>query len=120
MNQEYIDYIAYIDALFDSGGKQNELGFTMTSHSGHILANRLGGPGNKPINIFPQDLSINRGSYAQFEDTIYQCIIKGVNYADLYWTFTYASTNQTKPIKVSYRVVYTGGNCTSIQKDFLN
>ena len=42
--------------------------------AGHILANRLGGYGNIPINIFPQNSSINRGTYAQFEGDIYDCI----------------------------------------------
>ena len=45
--------------------------------AGHILANRLGGPGNQPTNIFPQDLSINRGSYAQYEDQINTCVDGG-------------------------------------------
>jgi len=31
--------------------------------AGHILANRLGGSGRDPVNIFPQNLSINRGAY---------------------------------------------------------
>ena len=34
--------------------------------AGHILAKRLGGYGNLPINIFPQNSTINRGIYAQF------------------------------------------------------
>lgn len=89
--------------------------------AGHILANHLGGPGNQPINIFPQDLSINRGSYAQYEDSIYTCITtKGVNYADLSWTFTYSSNTKTKPINVKYDVHYTGGTCSSTSKIFTN
>ena len=39
--------------------------------AGHILANRLGGYGNIPTNIFPQNAGINRGIYAQFEGYIY-------------------------------------------------
>lgn len=89
--------------------------------AGHILAHRLGGPGNQPINIFPQDLSVNRGSYAQFEDGIYQCIMnKGATAADLYWSFVYSSTTRTKPKSVTYRVKYTGGSCADISKDFTN
>lgn len=89
--------------------------------AGHILANHLGGPGNQPINIFPQDLSINRGSYAQYEDTIYTCITsKGVNYADLAWSFTYSSNTKTKPINVKYDVSYIGGTCSSSSKTFSN
>ena len=89
--------------------------------AGHILANHLGGPGNQPINIFPQDLSVNRGSYAQYEDTIYTCITtKGVNYADLAWSFTYSSNTKTKPINVKYDVKYSDGTCSSTSKTFTN
>jgi hypothetical protein len=89
--------------------------------AGHILAHRLGGPGNQPINIFPQDLSINRGAYAQYEDGIYTCITtKGVNYADLSWVFSYSSNTKTKPISVTYDVKYTGGSCSSTTKTFTN
>jgi hypothetical protein len=89
--------------------------------AGHILANRLGGPGNQPINIFPQDLSINRGSYAQYEDMIYACITtKDVNYADLSWLFIYSSNSKTKPISIKYDVKYTGGTCLSTSETFSN
>jgi hypothetical protein len=89
--------------------------------AGHILANHLGGPGNQPINIFPQDLSINRGSYAQYEDSIYTCITeKGVSYAELSWSFTYSSNSKTKPISVKYDVYYTSGTCESSSKTFNN
>ena len=89
--------------------------------AGHILAHRLGGPGNQPINIFPQDLSVNRGSYAQYEDSIYQCIAsKGATSADLYWSFTYSSNTHTKPNGVTYQVKYTGGSCMDTTKDFPN
>ena len=89
--------------------------------AGHILAHRLGGPGNQPINIFPQDSSINRGAYAQYEDTIYNCLMdKETIYADLSWSFTYSSTLKTKPNSVTYNVKYTGGYCSSISKTFNN
>jgi hypothetical protein len=89
--------------------------------AGHILAHRLGGPGNQPINIFPQNSSINRGAYAQFEDSIYQCITKkGVSYADLSWSFSYSSTSKTKPDSVKYDVKYIGGSCISTSKTFSN
>jgi hypothetical protein len=104
---------SYARSLDDDG--------TQDCDAGHILAHRLGGPGNQPINIFPQDLSINRGSYAQFEDSIYQCITtKGVSYADLSWIFLYTSTSRTKPDSVKYDVKFTGGTCSSISKIFNN
>jgi hypothetical protein len=89
--------------------------------AGHILAHRLGGPGNQPINIFPQDLSVNRGSYAQYEDSIYHCIAnKGATSADLSWSFTYSSNTKTKPVTLTYRAKYTGGSCLDTTKDFPN
>jgi hypothetical protein len=88
--------------------------------AGHILANRLGGWGNQTINIFPQDLSINRGAYAQFENDIYDCIYGGASSAKLSWTFSYASSTKTKPNKVAYSASFTGGPCTSLSQTFTN
>jgi len=88
--------------------------------AGHILANRLGGPGNQPINIFPQDLSINRGAYAQYEGTIYGCIAGGASKADLSWSFTYQSSSNTKPNGVTYKAVFTGGSCSNLSQTFTN
>lgn len=89
--------------------------------AGHILAHRLGGPGNQPINIFPQDLSVNRGSYAQYEDTIYQCITKyGASKAFLSWSFSYTNSGRTKPSSVTYKADFTGGTCNDSTKIFNN
>lgn len=94
---------------------------TADCDAGHILANRLGGPGNQPINIFPQDLSINRGAYAQFENDIYDCMAyQGASQAALNWDFTYSSTTRTKPSKVRYSVDFTGGTCADMIMDFNN
>jgi len=87
--------------------------------AGHILAHRLGGPGNQPINIFPQDLSVNRGSYAQFEDSIYDCVEGGAA-AYLTWDFTYETTENTKPYKVKYTASFTGGSCEDLSETFSN
>lgn len=88
--------------------------------AGHILAHRLGGPGNQPINIFPQDLSVNRGAYAQYEDSIYQCITKyGAKTAFLSWTFAYSDSTRTKPSSVTYKANYNGG-CNATTKTFTN
>ncbi len=89
--------------------------------AGHILAHRLGGPGNQPINIFPQDYSINRGAYAQYEAQIHDCItLYGASKAALTWSFTYSSTTQTKPVKVHYTASFSGGSCSNLAKDFTN
>ena len=88
--------------------------------AGHILANRLGGLGNQPINIFPQDLSINRGSYAQFEGNIYDCMVSGASSGTLSWNFTYKNTTETKPVGVQYDAVFDGGYCTTLSSSFTN
>ena len=92
---------------------------TQDCDAGHILANRLGGPGNQPINIFPQTFSINRGAYAQYEADIHDCIVGGANSASLSWTFTYSSPTKTKPDFVTYNVVYSNF-CANTSVKFTN
>ena len=88
--------------------------------AGHIMANRLGGYGNEPINIFPQKFSINRGAYAQFEGKIYECIKSGANQATLNWNFSYETTNHTMPNKVVYSAQFDKGDCTHLEDTFSN
>lgn len=102
----------YARMLDDDGNKNCD--------AGHILANRLGGPGNQPMNIFPQDASINRGVWAQFEANIYNCIVNGATSAYLEWQFMYESTNHTKPYKVSYSATYYDESCSSVKNTFSN
>jgi len=75
--------------------------------AGHILANRMGGSGKDPVNIFPQNLSVNRGAYRVFEGHIADCVANtaGVT-ATLDWTFTYTFSNDTRPNGVTYCVNY--------------
>jgi hypothetical protein len=64
---------------------------------------------------------VNRGAYAQYEDSIYQCITKyGATQAALSWSFTYSNSTRTKPSGVTYKAVYTGGSCTSTTQTFTN
>ena len=94
---------------------------TVDADAGHILAHRLGGIGSQPINIFPQDLSVNRGAYAQYENQIYDCIkTGGASSAALSWTFQYSSSTRTKPSKVTYTAVFTGGSCGKLSQSFDN
>ena len=88
--------------------------------AGHIIANRLGGYGNQPINIFPQQFSINRGAYSQFENVIYNCIKSGATKAYLSWVFLYSNSSRTMPSKVQYNAVFDKGNCTNIDANFSN
>jgi hypothetical protein len=64
-------------------------------------------------------LSVNRGAYNQFENSIYDCIVGGST-AALSWTFTYESTLKTKPKSVKYVADYTGGSCVDTYQIFTN
>ena len=93
--------------------------------AGHILAHRLGGPGNAPINIFPQAQHENRGIYAQFEGVIYDCLSSGssgspAKSVQLSWDFRYNNTVDTQPNSVVYKTVYEGGACEDLEVEFSN
>lgn len=88
--------------------------------AGHILANRLGGYGNTPINIFPQNASVNRGSYAQFEGQIYDCMASGAKEGNLAWKFYYEDLSHTMPYMVDYSADFDGGKCESLSSQFVN
>ncbi len=88
--------------------------------AGHILANRLGGYGNQPLNIFPQDASINRGAYAQFESHIYDCMLNGTTMGNFQWVFNYKNNTFTKPDTVKYSVSFDGGYCDELSSTFTN
>ena len=88
--------------------------------AGHILANRLGGPGNEPINIFPQKPSVNRGIFASFEENIYDCVNNGKVTASLYWEFFYNKSSNTRPYQLYYNATFTGGDCDFIEEVFDN
>tara|TARA_B100001093_G_scaffold185108_3_gene177922 strand:+ start:18319 stop:18879 length:561 start_codon:yes stop_codon:yes gene_type:complete len=88
--------------------------------AGHILANRLGGYGNLPVNIFPQNSSMNRGTYAQFEGEIYDCMLETNGLAYLSWDFFYENKNNTMPYKVIYSANFDDSICSFMQSEFLN
>ena len=93
--------------------------------AGHILAHRLGGPGNAPVNIFPQAQHENRGVYAQFEGVIYDCLSSNVTETpaksvSLNWEFKYNNTVDTQPNSVVYSTVYEGGECDDLETEFSN
>ena len=78
--------------------------------AGHILANRLGGYGNIPTNIFPQNAAINRGIYAQFEGDIYNYMKTSANVGNLSWDFFYTSNMYTMPNSINYTATFDDGN----------
>lgn len=78
--------------------------------AGHILAHRLGGYGNLPVNIFPQNAGVNRGVFAQFEGYIYDYLNGGnAKEAILRWDFLYKSKSYTMPFLVNYSAVFDDG-----------
>ena len=87
--------------------------------AGHILANRLGGYGNEPLNIFPQNSSINRGDYAQFEGDIYDCMVNSTQ-GFLTWEFIYPGSQNTQPTYVKYSATFEDSLCGSLYQEFSN
>ena len=91
-----------------------------TCDAGHILANRLGGYGNEPLNIFPQNSTINQGIYNQFEGKIYDCI-QSSQIGYLQWDFFYENTENTQPYKVTYSAEFDeSSECAPLNDDFSN
>lgn len=87
--------------------------------AGHILAHRLGGYGNLPVNIFPQNAGVNRGVFAQFEGYIYDYLNNGnTKAAILKWEFLYTSNIHTMPFLVNYSALFDDGY--SLQSLFQN
>jgi hypothetical protein len=86
--------------------------------AGHILAHRLGGYGNEPLNIFPQNSTINQGSFNQFESKIYACMQNSTQ-GQLHWEFYY-SEKKTQPYKVIYSAYFENSYCEPLYKEFTN
>ena len=88
--------------------------------AGHILAHHLGGYGNIPTNLFPQNPTINRGIYAQFEGDIYDCMKNGATTGHLSWEFSYENNERTMPYSVKYMAKFDGGDCDPLSSLFSN
>ena len=88
--------------------------------AGHILARRLGGYGNLPMNIFPQNSTINEGIFSQFEGKIYDCTKNGTKTTYLTWVFDYESDQHTMPYQVTYSASFEGGTCDDFSSSFPN
>ena len=87
--------------------------------AGHILANHMGGYGNQPLNIFPQNSSVNEGAYNQFEGKIYDCISNATS-GFLQWQFIYKSLQNTQPYKVTYYATFQDSQCEPLYSEFTN
>ena len=88
--------------------------------AGHILARSLGGYGNLPMNIFPQNATINEGIFSQFEGKIYDCTKNGTKTTYLTWEFDYESDQHTMPYQVTYSASFDGGTCDDFSSSFPN
>lgn len=98
--------------MLEDDGKDN-------CDAGHILANRLGGYGNQPLNIFPQNPTINQGVFNQFEGKIYDCMLNS-SYGILEWQFIYESLKNTQPYKVTYYAYFEESTCEPLYSEFTN
>ena len=61
---------------------------------------------------------MNRGSYAQFEGDIYDCMLETNGLAYLNWDFLYENNNNTMPYKVIYSANFDGSVCSYIESEF--
>ena len=86
-----------------------------TDDAGHMIGKQLGGSGGKD-NVFPQDLHINRGKFAQFEGDVVD-FVKLHGQADITVEFEYANGG-TRPTKVTYTA--TAPNGEKLSKEFEN
>jgi len=95
-----------------------------TDDAGHILANRLGGSGKDPVNIFPQNPTINRGTYRVFEGKIADCLSSTTTKitATLTWSFSYGASTDTRPTGVHYCASYSAQTaaCQNACQQFSN
>ena len=133
-NEDEQPIVSYAHATITSGDLDNGSGTTSCTQdysrmlddenlqcdAGHILAHRLGGPGNQPINIFPQKPSVNRGIFSSFEQKIYDCVVNQTVTADLYWEFYYENSSNTRPYEVYYNASFIGGDCEQMEELFDN
>jgi len=81
--------------------------------AGHILAKQLGGCGDCPVNIFPQNPDENRLSNRKWrimEEKIAGCLRESQDStrALISWTFLYASPADHRPARVRYSVAFSG------------
>ena len=86
-----------------------------TDDAGHMIGKQLGGSGGKDY-VFPQDLHINRGKFAQFEGDVAD-FVKLHGQADITIEFEYANAG-TRPTKVTYTA--TAPNGEKLSKEFEN
>ena len=83
--------------------------------AGHIIGKQLGGSGGKG-NVFPQNLSKNRGAFAQFEGVVAD-MIHSKGSAQITVSFEYANGG-TRPTGVNYEAVAPDG--TVLKDSFKN
>lgn len=87
--------------------------------AGHILAQRLGGSGTDLRNIFPQSNNINRGVWAQVEDTVANVV---QNYGSVIFNVNleYSDEDSTRPNKIVYRIAREDNNHVVEINDLVN
>ena len=79
---------------------------------GHIVANILGGP-MQAYNLFPQNLSKNRGEFKSTVEAHMQKFLeadqKGDRSVDYLATLVYANSNDTRPTMIKFEIRFLSG-----------
>jgi RHS repeat-associated protein len=79
-----------------------------TDDAGHVIGKQLGGLGGaKSGNIFPQNRSVNRGEYAQFENEIAEHVKSTGQSVPVNIIFVYKG-GSARPIRVKYNAIING------------
>ena len=71
--------------------------------AGHIQGHRLGGSGTDERNIIPQSPTINRGTYRQYEDIVFD-VVQRFGGARFIVNLEYASDDVTRPNLFVFRI----------------
>lgn len=83
--------------------------------AGHMIGKQLGGSGGK-ANVFPQNVNLNRGQFAQFEGKVADLTAK-TGKVEITITFRY-DNGGTRPTHIDYEAVACDG--TKISRSFKN
>jgi hypothetical protein len=84
-----------------------------TDDAGHAIGNNLGGSGGaRSGNIFPQNLTINRGAYNQFEQEIAEAVANGST--AFVRVIPHYHTGSTRPFEILYQARIDGQTISQV------
>ena len=82
-------------------------------------ANHMGGYGNQPLNIFPQNSTINQVHIINMK-VKFTIVYYNASYGFLTWDFYYETSENTQPNKVIYSAKFVDSICEPLYEEFTN